>query len=322
MNPHQNKKRQTEIKNLLMRYRSQLLRFKNVKDLGVGFKFVNNVLTEELSIIIEVSKKEIPDHIALDQLLPKQIEGVALDIIESPAPEKLFFERNEVHPEILKISDQRNQFYEELLGGIWIRNKHRRGAGGTLGAVVYDRNNGDAYGITSRHVLFPKHSFVLRKKVAVIQPNTGSLSQATIGKALINNHEGPDCIRFQLNDHRSIHEHSQVMGIAGMITGIEKEIVCGAKVMKSGARTGVTYGIIVCESICNEGFIVYPDEDYDLIDGELSMPGDSGAIWLTNDEQMKAVGLHWLGNRRKYVDAELSVALKMERVAEYLNIRF
>lgn len=320
MNPQKNKQRQLEIKNLLSRYKTQLMAIEGVRDIGVGFKFENNRITNELAIIVEMKKEPKADSDTA--LLPQQIEGVAVSVIESPVPEFFYYQGEEIHPEIKKIAQARNQFYEELIGGIRIKNAKLKGYGGTLGSIVYDRNNGEAFGLTSHHVLIPPRRLAFWRKAPIIQPNKRGHLKMRIGEVKLSRNSALDCVRFKLNHRRKINTENNFLGINGKIKGIETEMICGTKVMKSGARTGVTYGIIVCESVCNDGFIIYPDEDYDLIDGELSLAGDSGAVWLVNDGSMKAIGLHCLGNKRKHIDIEFSMALSIEKVLDHLKLRF
>lgn len=322
MNPHKNKKRQQEIKNCLLQYKKRLLELPGVNDLGVGFKFTGKTYTDELAIVIEVKEKYLDHYRKNITLIPPKIEDIPINIIPSPIPELLSFNQDDLHPTHQEISDNRNLFYPELIGGIRIRNERRKGYGGTLGAVVYDRDTNLPYGITSRHVMIPKRSISFWKSAPVIQPDKNKIPKSKIGSVFFNRKKELDCIRFRLNKSRSINTQQSCIGLEGKISGIETEIICGTKVMKSGATTGITYGIIVCESLCQNRFVIFPDEDYKLVDDELSLAGDSGAIWILNDGSMKAIGLHSLGNRRKNIDVELSIALKMDRVADYLNIKF
>ena len=322
MNPHKNKKRQQEIKNCLFKYKNRLLAIPGVNDLGVGFKFTGKKYTDELAIVIEVKERYLAQYQKETEIIPQTIEGIPINIIPSPVPELLNFSQDDLHPKHKEISDNRNIFYKELVGGIRIRNQKRNGYGGTLGTVVYDRDTNLPYGITARHVLIPNRSISLWKSAPVIQPDKARISKAKIGSVYFNRKKELDCIRFRLNKNRAINQEQSCIGLKGKISGIETEIICGTKVMKSGATTGITYGIIVCESLCQNRFVIFPDKDYTLVDDELSLAGDSGAIWVLNDGSMKAIGLHSLGNRRKNIDVELSIALKMDRVADYLNIRF
>ncbi len=322
MDLHKNKKRQQKIKKSLLKYKDRLLEIPGVNDLGVGFKFTGKTYTDELAIVIEVKEKYLDRYQKDSTIIPQKIEDISINIIPSPVPELLNFSQDDLHPKLKEISDNRNDFYEQLTGGIRIRNARRNGYGGTLGAVVYDRDTDLPYGITARHVLIPNRSISFWKSAPVIQPDKNKISNAKIGSVFFNKKKELDCIRFRLNKSRDIDMTQSCIGLEGKIKGIETEIICGTKVMKSGATTGITYGIIVCESLCQNRFVIFPDEDYKLIDDELSLAGDSGAIWILNDGSMKAIGLHSLGNRRKNIDVELSIALKMDRVADYLNIKF
>ncbi|MEM8909107.1 MAG: hypothetical protein AAGD05_14775, partial [Bacteroidota bacterium] len=309
-----------EIKAVLEKHRVTLLRHPLVRDIGVGFRVADRKVSDELCAIVEVTS--LANASLQKKSLPQSIEGIPVHLVETLVPEILRADFDELHPHIRDISNFRNQLFPQLIGGIRIKNARSREGGGTLGAVVYDQKTHEAYGLTSRHVLLPNRRFSFRRTAPVIQPNHQWNKRSEIGKVIQSKQTAPDCIRFKIRAERPIATTNSLLGLKGQIQGIASEVYCGMKVMKSGARTGVTYGIIVCESICKKHFTIYPDEDYELIDGELTLPGDSGAVWVVNDGSMQAIGLHCLGNRSKIYDAEMAVALKMSMVADYLQIYF
>ncbi len=314
-----NKAKQVAIENIIKKHQENLLRIQGIVDLGVGYRIEDHHLTNELAIIIEVvNQREVA------ALIPTSIEGIAVNLIESPVPETLFHSSEKIHPEIRKIADFRNQHFKKLIGGIRIRNGYGKGLGsGTLGAIAYDRESNEAFGITCRHVLVSDKRWRSKPNYPVIHPDKKWTPSTDVGTVLNEGKSTMDCIRFALNPNREIDHNHSFLGINGKIRGIATDIVCGTKVMKSGSQTGVTYGVIVSQSVTNKNrFIVFPDDDFELIDGELTMGGDSGSVWLLNDGSMKVIGLHCLGNKSKQYDAELGVALRMDAVADYLNLKF
>lgn len=323
MHLSKNKEKQEAIKGILEKHKENLMRIKGILDIGVGYKIENKKLTDQLAIIIEVVNQQ-----KASAQIPKSIEGIEVSLIEAAVPETLFQPGDIIHPDIEAIAKIRNQGFKKLIGGIRIRNGWGRGLGsGTLGAIVYDRQTNEPYGLTSRHVLIADNSWrslqKLRKEYPVIHPDDKWTSDTEIGTVFKKEEANMDCIRFPLHSKREIETAHSLLGIQGKISGIETDIVCGTKVMKSGSQTGVTYGVIVSQSVCNKNrFIIFPDDDYQLIDGELTMGGDSGSVWILNDGSMKAIGLHCLGNKSKQYDAELSVALNMQAVADELNVKF
>jgi len=322
MHLHQHRTEQVAIMQLLEKHKAALLDNRHVCDLGVGFRIVNNKPTDELGIIIHVDIKKQKLLRIADLNLPKEIEGIPVDVVEVLQEEVLRSDFDELHPHIRDISNFRNQLFPQLLGGIRIKNAQLRGEGGTLGAIVYDRDTHEAYGLTSRHVLINDKILQLRKTATVIQPNHEKNARSIIGTVRSNKQINPDCIRFKIEAQRPIAKDGSVLGIEGRVQGVEKDVFVGTKVFKSGARTGVTYGIISCLNICTSSFTILPDDDYDLIDGELTLPGDSGAVWLVNDGSMRAIGLHCLGNHSRAYDEEMAMAIKMSTVVEHLNIVF
>lgn len=315
------KKQQIKIKEILEGYKQRILEIQNVVDVGVGFGLKDKKLTDELAIIVEVDRKVREDELDEAHLLPAFIEGIRVDVIESSVPED-FYDRGEIiHPLIEKQSASRNIVFQELIGGIRIRNARHKNLGGTLGAIFFDRHTNQPFGVTSRHVLIDDEQFSFRSKFPVIQPNLIWKPKYEIGTVSKTNASDLDCIRFEIGEKRPINTQNSVLGVSGWIKGIENEIILGTKVMKSGARTGLTYGLIVCESVCRERFVIYPDDDYNLVDNELTLGGDSGAIWLLNDGSMRAIGLHILGNKSRNYDSELAVALNLDTVMNVLNLK-
>lgn len=72
----------------------------------------------------------------------------------------------------------------------------------------------------------------------------------------------------------------------------------GMQVMKSGAATGITHGIIDSRSAVNPSeWSIRPDPAYPNPDGILSTAGDSGSCWIHVDPPgaPKLIALHYAG---------------------------
>ncbi len=70
------------IKAIKDRYRDELLRKKNVVGLGIGYKEVGGRRTDQLSLVVMVRKKEPRSQLDPQDIIPAEIEGVAVDVKE------------------------------------------------------------------------------------------------------------------------------------------------------------------------------------------------------------------------------------------------
>lgn len=69
-----------QVKN---QYQSELLRLPNVVGLGIGYKETAGQFTDQLALIINVSRKLPLAQLAPDEIAPPQIEDVPTDVQET-----------------------------------------------------------------------------------------------------------------------------------------------------------------------------------------------------------------------------------------------
>ena len=207
------------------------------------------------------------------------------------------------------------QRIEPLIGGIQIQNrKHKYKGIGTLGCIVFDNKTGEPLGLSNRHILKKKEG------TSVVQPASKSRTKKLIiGTVLRRGGKGDynDFAVFKLNlKNRSYDKENSLYGLKGRI----KEFVepeKGMKVQKVGQTTGRTFGII-SEVYGNYGFKIKPNPD--KLADEISEGGDSGSIWVTDEKDFKAVGLHRAGEVNSSKDR--AYAISMSKVLRKLKIRF
>lgn len=102
----------------------------------------------------------------------------------------------------------------------------------------------------------------------------------------------------------------------GLIAGI-KQPTLGLTIKKSGRTTGITQSQIIATDVTlkvgmnNYEYGVFTDQ---VLAGPMSMPGDSGALILTDDNY--AVGLLFAGSE------QATMLNKIEHVLEILNVTF
>lgn len=210
-----------------------------------------------------------------------------------------------------------------LVGGLQIQSRKKSKGIGTLGCIVFDKQTGKALGLTNRHILKKRRGF------SVIQPALKRRSDTyTIGKILRKGGRGRsnDFAVFEIDlDNRSFDAQNSIAGLEGKLTEIavpEK----GMKVQKVGQRTGHTFGIIA--EVTSTSITIVPNPDKLPRDeagkvSEISKGGDSGALWVTDEANFKAVGLHRAGEPDgSPIANDKAFAIPMARVMRQLQIRF
>jgi hypothetical protein len=303
-----NLEQQEKLLETLEKAKKKLIKFKGIRDVAVGYKYQDGKMTNELSIIAYVFNKYNINDIEQEQILPKEIEGLPIDVIESNPVEHQLSNPSEIH--------------NPLIGGISISNTRFRNSG-TLGAIVYDKNTGNPLGLTNHHVLIGNGNIFRRagrKGDRINQPAFKSDSpKYNIGK-LWKGDKHYDCSVFAILS-RDIEPINNLIGIVGSIKG-EAHPLIGMPVKKTGARTGLTYGIISAVSSNAERFTISSNLQKPAPNNEISRGGDSGSIWLTDTFDNLAVGIHWGGDPDNTPSSEVALAISINNILNVLNIKF
>jgi hypothetical protein len=190
------------------------------------------------------------------------------------------------------------------MGGVQIMNTSKTGAG-TLGMIVLDRDNLQPLGISNHHVMVRTPAVTTD---VISQPGTNNTA-SILGRVAAFD-QALDCAVCQLGSRPWL---SDIYGVGGATGWTAARI--GMKVLKSGLSSGVTWGII--DGLDANRFTVVPDTSRPAA-GEMSLPGDSGSIWMelaTN----RAVGLHYAGENASDPQ-ERAAAKHMGSVLNKLNI--
>ncbi len=124
------------VKQVLRRYRKDLLHLPNVVGVGVGKKLTRGVETDEPVVVVFVEKKLPPDSLLRRALVPQTVGESKTDVVETG----------------------RFRFLNELTGrhrparpGVSIG--HYKITAGTFGALVYDRKTGEPLILSNNHIL-------------------------------------------------------------------------------------------------------------------------------------------------------------------------
>lgn len=182
-------------------------------------------------------------------------------------------------------SANHNLRYRPLCGGIAVYNP-RVDELGTLGVVW--AGVGAQWVLSCYHVLCARHGGTPVDGDPVFQP-IDDTPQSVARVNAMRSDAGLDCAAARLTPGIQAVE-SEILGIGELAA--PRPPVVGIRVMKSGAETGVTEGLIsavVGDRITIDVPPSFPG-DYELTRG-----GDSGALWVTRDGRAP-VALHVAGN--------------------------
>jgi hypothetical protein len=162
--------------------------------------------------------------------------------------------------------------FRPLLGGIEIYVP-RVDEVGTLGLLAQDVVGSDERWLVScYHVLVGSPGTVPVAGEGVLQPASAIWPVAFIDALRADS--ALDCAAARIDS--GVEIAAEILGIGA--AGIPADPEIGMRVIKSGAATGVTEGVI--EGINGDDVIIGLPPGFDS-DYDLSLPGDSGSIWLS-----------------------------------------
>ncbi len=300
--------------------REDWLKRDGVTAVDLGFKWSGGEMTGKLSIRVHVAKKKEKSELTEADMFPKEVEGIAVDIIEaSYAPQALI----DVQPEAA--IEGRGQRWDEIPVGVSIGCKHS--TAGTLGAKVIDQETGDEMILSNWHVLAGRKD--IEVGLPIWQPGwiDGGTKDENIIAELTRWVLGPyDAAVARLTGSRSVKT-----------TTLEDRAIedstsprLGMMVWKSGRSTGYTEGFIDGMRMTvplnyREAGVHTLERVFRIVPrpgaapGEISIGGDSGAAWV-DEESGKVVGLHFAGEVGD--NPEHALANDIGPVISALNFRF
>ena len=321
--------RRVPLARIIVPDEAKLLRMRRVIEVAVGYKEVGGRRTRRLCVALFVSRKL--SRVRKADRIPSSAR------ILVPAGRRLYRERR-VPTDVISMpwlaehsGGGHDRFFEdEIPCGAGI--KATGGDLGTLGWVVRDKADGSDLILSAAHVLFPgskiNRSSGKRKRI-IRQP---SASQKKIGKGL----------------RRAMNEFDEVLELDAAVatiaaaprqlvrrfasTGVPKpagtlrevDLRPGLRVHHSGARSGFGVGEA---SHCSTGDCGVTPPQTIIIrrpDGVTKAPskrGDSGALWLSREDDVtanKLVGLNYEGNGHDF-----SLVIPIWRILDHgrLNIQ-
>ncbi|MCG1012133.1 hypothetical protein JT739_05895 [Tepidanaerobacter sp. GT38] len=329
------------ISRILRQHEKKLLSLENVVGVGLGYKIIQNKITNKPAIIVLV-KEKIPDEKLLGRnCVPKVLSDIPTDVIEVGE---------------VKLLDARIEKARPARPGMSIG--HYKITAGTLGAIVKDSKTGRPLILSNNHVLANATDGTDGKSAigdAILQPGAhdGGTSSDVIAHLerfipIYRNTTTSTCpivkrvekivnsilkvikpdyeINFvkktsskNLVDAavaRPIKDEyvsSDIVGL-GKITGIQQPSI-GMTVQKSGRTTGVTSSEIKAMNVVIN-VMLGPGEEatfYDqILTGPMAQPGDSGSLVV--DENMKAVGLLFAGSDQATLVNPITNVIKLLQI--------
>jgi len=259
----------------------QFVGHKGVNDIELGLKQINGELTDEIAIRFNVTKKKEEKKLKKSEIFPRKVGRFATDVLQNQTA--TLQTRNENPRSIV----------QPIMGGIQIQSSlygTSPNYWGTMGCLFRIQN--DILGFTNYHVLYGKTdpSIVLSDyvgKLKIFQNLNGTDNKIGIASSLFN--QNLDYATFVIQV--PYDELQSINRIEGLLESYVYPRI-NMQVLKSGAKTGVTYGIIDGRSCidCSEISIYNPTS-------AVSDKGDSGSVWMLNDGTNipKPVALHYGG---------------------------
>ena len=270
------------------RYGAALLKYPHVRGLGVGFKVKSGKRINKLALRVYVTEKVPRRRLKRADRLPREIEGLAVDVIVRQLHFRAF---DPTHP-----SPTHAIRYGELLGGITLGILGR--GTGTLGGGVFDNGSLMDVILTNWHVACTE---VDCSSGNVLQPSgfDGAGQERQVGNVLRSVlNERVDCAILTLNGVAFLER--TVLDVGPL--GVAAEAELGMTVQKSGRTSGLTTGTItdvdadVDVASASGGSDTFHHEGQIEFEGDEGMvqAGDSGSLLL--DGNGNVVGLVYAAN--------------------------
>lgn len=295
----------------------RLMSFDNVIAVGSGFKTVQGITTKKKSIICSVVKKIPEDELTEDQLIPRTVDGMATDILETGVIKAL------------ALTDK----HRPAFGGVSIG--HKDITAGTLGCLV--KREDKLYILSNNHVLANSNAGEIGDEILQPGPHDGgkldtdtiavladfvpieftegetSCDIAKLIEWLLNLFGG-----FMKSNHRfksyktKASENFVDAAIAGPVV-LDRDVISDIadigeitgratadvddKIQKTGRTTGYVQDVVLQTDVTvnvqyGEGKIAtFKDQ---IMAGPMSAGGDSGSAVLNMDKEI--VGLLFAGS--------------------------
>jgi hypothetical protein len=335
---------QQQISELRPTIEKKFLKKANVVGMGIGFKETAGKRTETLALVVLVREKLPMESLASQDLVPKEVDGIATDVIRVGKVVAFQNPKERMRP---------------VHAGASIG--HYAITAGTLGAVVRDVTNNSMLLLSNNHVMAnsnnaetgdtilqpgpadggkePQDRIADLQRFVKIQFKSGDGSggggsQCPFANFLSNLMNAFASLIGSKTRMVAVRAEAANMVDAAVAkpwqdSSIKDDILqigkvhgttagtVGMAVKKSGRTTGLTQGAItVIDTTIDVGYggNQVATFEHQLLSGHMSEPGDSGSLLL--DSQNRAVGLLFAGSDT------VTVYNPIDAVLQALNIKF
>ena len=212
---------------------------------------------------------------------------------------------------------------------------HRDQMRGTLGAIVYRAGTSTPFVASCHHVL---HGARGQRGEPIVQPGVGAggasrRTVATLRGGILD----PDGDFAIAEVSREIAVEPTLLEL-GVVPQSSREPGLGERVVKSGAETAITHGVVDCVGMvvpmpygssgthrlrCFEVAPLPADDPNHT--PEISLPGDSGALWMAANGAAAtpvAVGMHFAGELEAGPAGEYALAFLLATPMEIFSLSF
>jgi endonuclease G len=330
----------------LYTHRRKLLSIPGVTAVDLGYKIRDHKFTDELALRVHVEQKLPPE---VFDTRPREL--ILKETEEPKHPEQRYLDSNgtrvpmdviEADYKLVQIGEaprrgavlekplengevNRRRRLDPLVGGVSIGSPQT--PAGTLGALVWDREDGSICILSNWHVLAGD----LRAEVGnpCFQPGLFDQGRSTDVVARLKRwsfNRKTDAAIAELTGSRR-YSTGEILDMFQTIKGVADHLYLGMTVHKSG-RSSSHDGLYFSSAIAYSNGVVRVFEEQihiaPLTGYSISEPGDSGSVWVTNasDEGYLAVGLHFAGDLPHSSFGEYALANPMSVVARRLNFSF
>jgi hypothetical protein len=327
-----------EVKRIKEAHKNSILAKPHVVGVGVGYRERAGAVTDELCVVALVAQKLPKAGLYPEAMVPKEVGGVATDVIEVGVPRAL---------------QSRTARWRPAPGGVTIG--HYQITAGTLGCVVRDKSSGERLILSNNHVLANSNDGTVGDAILQPGPFDGGREDTDLLATLVRfvplrfSEEPPTCGLAQgvawvantlarltgsshrLKAYRSQAEALNVVDAAlarpladglivdeileiGVVAGTA-EARLGLAVRKSGRSSGLSRGEIrILEATIDVEYAARRARfEGQIVSTPMSEPGDSGSLLVSADEQV-GVGLLFAGSQQATIFNPIQAVLQALRV--------
>ncbi|GAA4001688.1 hypothetical protein GCM10022247_22980 [Allokutzneria multivorans] len=301
--------RRDEIRPVKRRVEDAFLDLPGVVGVDIAQQRVAGLPTGRLAISVSVLDKLPENRVAARNILPREVEGVPVDVVRDDVVAHTALMRADSAPE------PPPEAYSTLVGGISVGPCRPIRLGpplapeygeyvtvGTLGVLVTDRlGSGEVLGLTSFHVACVDDGWAIGDELTHPSRVDGGRCPddvcGSLARGALSSKVDAALIRFRSGSATE----PAIVGI-GPITGHAAARI-GAPVRKRGRSTGLTAGVVVSVDATVQldygaGLGVRRMRDQVRVEvaaGRFGDRGDSGAAVV--DQSGRVIGLHFAGNQ-------------------------